>query len=224
METSEARQIASPQSLSGAALGGLLFGSGMVLARGAPAACSSCRRPETCVPCSPAWSSRSWRRRACAVSSLPLRESLASPLTTVSLGGNDLLAMTGLDTMKAVTASGIALVLSIIVATRQKVDAWRSTAAFHGRLMVPGRMAVHAHDARYRLRADHDELAHLHRPVRRHVDAVPHPARLDDGFRRRPCTGRLHRRLPRRLADTASWNCRAFMTANRCAAICSARR
>jgi uncharacterized membrane protein YedE/YeeE len=34
LATSEARQIASPQSLSGAALGGLLFGSGMVLARG----------------------------------------------------------------------------------------------------------------------------------------------------------------------------------------------
>ena len=31
---SEARQLASPQSLSGAALGGLMFGSGMILARG----------------------------------------------------------------------------------------------------------------------------------------------------------------------------------------------
>ena len=34
---SEARQIASPQSLSGALVGGLIFGTGMVLARG----CSS---------------------------------------------------------------------------------------------------------------------------------------------------------------------------------------
>ncbi|MEO9525863.1 MAG: YeeE/YedE thiosulfate transporter family protein, partial [Roseibium sp.] len=34
VQASEARQLASPQSLSGALLGGLMFGAGMVLARG----------------------------------------------------------------------------------------------------------------------------------------------------------------------------------------------
>lgn len=34
LDVGEARQLASPQSLSGAAIGGLLFGSGMILARG----------------------------------------------------------------------------------------------------------------------------------------------------------------------------------------------
>jgi uncharacterized membrane protein YedE/YeeE len=137
LSTREARQIASPQSLSGAAIGGLLFGSGMVLARG----CAS-----RLLVLSATGNLRALLSglvfAVVAQASLrgflaPLRESLASPLTTVSLGGNDLLAMTGLDTMKAVTASGIALVLSIIVATRQKVDAWRSTAAFLVGMMVP---------------------------------------------------------------------------------------
>ncbi len=34
VQANEARQLASPQSLSGALLGGLMFGTGMVLARG----------------------------------------------------------------------------------------------------------------------------------------------------------------------------------------------
>ena len=57
----ETRQLASPQSLSGAALGGLLFGVGMVLARG----CSCFRPPETCAPCSRGWSSPWSPRPAC---------------------------------------------------------------------------------------------------------------------------------------------------------------
>lgn len=137
VETSEARQIASPQSLSGAAIGGLLFGSGMVLARG----CAS-----RLLVLSATGNLRALLSglvfAVVAQASLrgflsPLREALARPLTTVTTGGNDLLTMTGLDTIKATTAAGIALILSVIVATRQKVDAWRAFAAFLVGMMVP---------------------------------------------------------------------------------------
>lgn len=137
VETSEARQIASPQSLSGAALGGLLFGSGMILARG----CAS-----RLLVLSATGNLRALLSglvfAVVAQASLrgflsPLREELARPLTTVATSGNDLLAMTGLDTIKAATAAGIALVLSVIVATRQKVNAWRAFAACMVGLMVP---------------------------------------------------------------------------------------
>ncbi|QKV17574.1 YeeE/YedE family protein [Oricola thermophila] len=137
LTTSEARQIASPQSLSGAAIGGLLFGSGMILARG----CAS-----RLLVLSATGNLRALLSglvfAVVAQASLrgflsPAREALARPLTTVSTGGNDLLAMTGLDTVKAATAAGIALILSVIVATRQKVDAWRATAAFLVGLAIP---------------------------------------------------------------------------------------
>lgn len=135
--TSEARQIASPQSLSGAAIGGLLFGSGMVLARG----CAS-----RLLVLSATGNLRALLSglvfAVVAQASLrgflsPLREALARPLTTVSTGGNDLLAMTHLDTIQAATAAFIATVLAVITATRQRVDAWRSAAAFGVGLMIP---------------------------------------------------------------------------------------
>jgi len=137
LSTGEARQIASPQSLSGAAIGGLLFGSGMVLARG----CAS-----RLLVLSATGNLRALLSglvfAVVAQASLrgflsPLREALARPLTTVTTGGNDLLAMTGLDTVKAVTAAGIALILSVIVATRQNVNAWRAVMAFLVGMMVP---------------------------------------------------------------------------------------
>ncbi|MFZ2103215.1 MAG: YeeE/YedE family protein [Oricola sp.] len=137
LATSEARQIASPQSLSGAALGGLMFGAGMVLARG----CAS-----RLLVLSATGNLRALLSglvfAVVAQASLrgflsPLREALAQPLTTVATGGNDLLAMTGLNTIQAMTAAFIAAVLAVITATRQRVDAWRSIAAFGVGLMVP---------------------------------------------------------------------------------------
>lgn len=137
LNTSEARQIASPQSLSGAAFGGLLFGSGMILARG----CAS-----RLLVLSATGNLRALLSglvfAVVAQASLhgflsPLREALARPLTTIVIGGNDLLAMTHLDTVQAVTAAGIALVLSVIVATRQHVNPWRAAAAFMVGMMVP---------------------------------------------------------------------------------------
>jgi len=85
----EARQLASPQSLSGAAIGGLLFGAGMVLARG----CSS-----RLLVLSATGNLRALLSglvfAVVAQASLhgflsPLRDALAAPLTTLSIGSND---------------------------------------------------------------------------------------------------------------------------------------
>ncbi|WP_223475232.1 YeeE/YedE family protein [Oricola indica] len=137
LATTEARQIASPQSLSGAALGGLLFGSGMVLARG----CAS-----RLLVLSATGNLRSLLSglvfAVVAQASLrgflsPVRETLARPLTTVSTGGNDLLVMTGLNTTQAASAGAIALILAVITATWSRAGAWRTFAAFLVGLMVP---------------------------------------------------------------------------------------
>lgn len=137
ISTSEARQIASPQSLSGAALGGLLFGSGMVLARG----CAS-----RLLVLSATGNLRALLSglvfAVVAQASLrgflsPLREALARPLTTATTGGNDLLAMMHLDQIQAASLAAIALLLAIMTATWSRAGAWVTVSAFIVGLMVP---------------------------------------------------------------------------------------
>lgn len=137
ISTSEARQIASPQSLSGAALGGLLFGSGMVLARG----CAS-----RLLVLSATGNLRALLSglvfAVVAQASLrgflsPLREALARPLTTVTTGGNDLLAMTHLDQIQAASMAAIALILAVMTATWSRAGVWVTISAFFVGLTIP---------------------------------------------------------------------------------------
>lgn len=51
LDVSQARQLATTGSLSGALIGGLLFGIGMILARGCSSACWSWRLTETSAHC-----------------------------------------------------------------------------------------------------------------------------------------------------------------------------
>jgi len=137
MVTSEARQIASPQSLTGAALGGLLFGTGMVLARG----CAS-----RLLVLSATGNLRALLSglvfAVVAQASLrgflsPLREALARPLTTTATGGNDLMAMVHLDSTQTASAAVIALLLAAMTATWSRSRPWIIFSAFIVGLMVP---------------------------------------------------------------------------------------
>ncbi|TCD11961.1 YeeE/YedE family protein [Oricola cellulosilytica] len=137
LATQEARQIASPQSLSGAALGGLLFGCGMILARG----CAS-----RLLVLSATGNLRALLSglvfAIVAQASLrgflaPVRESLARPLTTASTGGNDLLALTGIDSATALRLSLAAALVALILATWRRVGGRVTVAAFCVGLMIP---------------------------------------------------------------------------------------
>ncbi len=119
---SEARQIASPQSLSGALLGGLMFGTGMVLARG----CSS-----RLLVLSATGNLRALLSglvfAVFAQASLkgflsPLREAIAGSMTTLSIGGNDLLVFSRLDEMSALLITGLAAIAAIVVAMIRKLN------------------------------------------------------------------------------------------------------
>lgn len=148
----EARQLASPQSLSGAAIGGLMFGTGMVLARG----CAS-----RLLVLSATGNLRAFLSglvfAVVAQASLhgvlsPARETLAGGLTTVSFGGNDLLAFAGFS-----REAGLAFVLfwfagSIMLISRSKIRAWTGIAALLTGLAIPaawwftGQLAAQAFD------------------------------------------------------------------------------
>lgn len=109
-DTSEARQIASPQSLSGAAIGGLMFGAGMVLARG----CASRLLVLTATGNLRALLS-GLVFAVVAQASLygvlaPLRESIARGLVTSPNGGNDLLQYAGVSPG---VATGLAVAAAI---------------------------------------------------------------------------------------------------------------
>ena len=134
---SEARQIASPQSLSGAALGGLMFGTGMVLARG----CAS-----RLLVLSATGNLRALLSglvfAVVAQASLrgilqPVREWLAAGFVTNEIGGNDLLAFAGASTGWAIAFAILWLAAGIVVATRVRVAAWQAIAAFLTGLVIP---------------------------------------------------------------------------------------
>ncbi len=134
---SEARQLASPQSLSGAALGGLMFGSGMVLARG----CAS-----RLLVLSATGNLRALLAglvfAVVAQASLrgflrPVRESAASLFTTTHIGGNDLLAFLGAATPLALGFAGLWLAAGLFVAISARAGWWRSLAAIGTGLAIP---------------------------------------------------------------------------------------
>lgn len=129
----EARQLASPQSLSGALLGGLMFGAGMVLARG----CAS-----RLLVLSATGNLRALLSglvfAVVAQASLrgvfsPAREWVAGHATTVSTGGNDLIVLSGIDPRIAVLIACVATVTSVATAIYAGLAPWRMlTAAIVG--------------------------------------------------------------------------------------------
>jgi uncharacterized membrane protein YedE/YeeE len=137
IHTSEARQIASPQSLSGAAIGGLMFGAGMVLARG----CAS-----RLLVLSATGNLRALLSglvfAVFAQASLrgflsPLREAVATPLNTTATGGNDLLAFAGWSTGAALAMSLAAVGGALALAFVRATGVWRSLAALLTGLAIP---------------------------------------------------------------------------------------
>lgn len=133
----EARQLASPQSLSGAAIGGLLFGAGMVLARG----CSS-----RLLVLSATGNLRALLSglvfAVVAQASLhgflsPLREALAAPLTTITIGSNDLLTLSGVSGSAAGVAVAVGFVASIGLAIWRRIGLWTALTALGVGACIP---------------------------------------------------------------------------------------
>jgi len=133
----EARQLASPQSLSGAAIGGLMFGAGMVLARG----CSS-----RLLVLSATGNLRALLSglvfAVVAQASLhgflaPVRDALAAPLTTLSIGSNDLLVMSGISNQVAFSLVVTGLLASLSLAAWRKIGVWKTIAAFSVGACIP---------------------------------------------------------------------------------------
>ncbi|WP_373505702.1 YeeE/YedE family protein [Aestuariivirga sp.] len=136
-DLAEARQLASPQSLSGAAIGGLMFGAGMVLARG----CAS-----RLLVLSATGNLRALLSglvfAVVAQASLrgflqPVREWMASRLTTGQIGGNDLIAFTGVSQSIAIAFAAMWLLAGVAVAIRARAGTWRSAAAIGVGLSIP---------------------------------------------------------------------------------------
>lgn len=136
-DLNEARQLASPQSLSGALVGGLMFGAGMVLARG----CSS-----RLLVLAATGNLRSLLSglvfAVVAQASLHgflsrFRENVAGWFTTADIGGNDLLAFAGVGWGGAVAFASIWLAAAVFFAWRSAAG-WRiSGAALLAGLAVP---------------------------------------------------------------------------------------
>lgn len=133
----EARQLASPQSLSGAAIGGLMFGTGMVLARG----CSS-----RLLVLSATGNLRALLSglvfAVVAQASLhgflsPLRDALATPLTTLSIGSNDLLVLSSVSEQTALGLVLAGLAASLFLALWRKVGIWKTAASFAVGACIP---------------------------------------------------------------------------------------
>ncbi|MEP3430284.1 MAG: YeeE/YedE family protein [Roseibium sp.] len=137
IQAQEARQLASPQSLSGAAIGGLLFGVGMVLARG----CAS-----RLLVLSATGNLRALLSglvfAVIAQASLrgvfkPLREWLAGLWTTADIGGNDLVAHLGMSFWMILGLGLVWLATGVLIAARAKMKLWQALAACLAGLVIP---------------------------------------------------------------------------------------
>ncbi len=123
-DASQARQIAARGSLSGAAIGGALFGMGMILARGCSsrllvlAAQGNLRSVMSglvfAVTAQASWTG--------ALS--PLRETLAGWWTVEGGVARDLIARTGMGHGGALLFGGVWLAAAVFWARRQKVPTW----------------------------------------------------------------------------------------------------
>ncbi|WP_417689235.1 YeeE/YedE family protein [Roseibium sp.] len=137
LETQEARQLASPQSLSGAAIGGLMFGAGMVLARG----CAS-----RLLVLSATGNLRALLSglvfAVMAQASLrgilqPFRGWIAGWWTTADIGGNDLIALTGFSEAAAIAFGALWFTAGLVIAVYAKAPKWQMVAAGLAGLAIP---------------------------------------------------------------------------------------
>ncbi len=137
VQANEARQLASPQSVSGALLGGLMFGTGMVLARG----CAS-----RLLVLSATGNLRALLSglvfAVVAQASLrglltPLREWIAGLWTTVDTGGNDLTAQLGLTPAITISFAVLWFLAGLFFAWRVRKSVWQLAAACGAGLAIP---------------------------------------------------------------------------------------
>ncbi|WP_346895937.1 YeeE/YedE family protein [uncultured Roseibium sp.] len=137
VQASEARQLASPQSLSGAAIGGLLFGSGMILARG----CAS-----RLLVLSATGNLRALLSglvfAVMAQASLrgiltPAREWVAGWWTTADIGGNDLMAFLSMSFTITILLSLMWLAAGVFFAFKSRAPLWQMIAGLGTGLTIP---------------------------------------------------------------------------------------
>jgi uncharacterized protein len=137
VDANETRQLASPQSLSGALIGGLMFGTGMVLARG----CAS-----RLLVLSATGNLRALLSglvfAVFAQASLygilrPARDWLSGLWTTVDVGGNDLTSHLGISAGGAYLFGSLWLMAGLALAWRNRNSVWQTVAAVGAGLAVP---------------------------------------------------------------------------------------
>lgn len=133
----ETRQLASPQSLSGALVGGLMFGTGMVMARG----CAS-----RLLILSATGNLRALLSglvfAVVAQASLygalqPARDWLSGLWTTAEVGGNNLTQHLGLSSASVYLFGGMWLAAGLFLTWRNRSSIWRTLAAVGAGLAVP---------------------------------------------------------------------------------------
>lgn len=133
----ETRQLASPQSLSGAAIGGLLFGSGMVLARG----CAS-----RLLVLSATGNLRALLSglvfAVIAQASLrgilkPAREWIAGWWTTADIGGNNLMDFLSMSFTVTIGLSLLWLAAGVFFAFKSRAPVWQMIAALLTGCAIP---------------------------------------------------------------------------------------
>ncbi|AKI01451.1 YeeE/YedE family protein (DUF395) [Hoeflea sp. IMCC20628] len=121
----ETRFFSTAQSLSGAIIGGLVFGIGMVLARG----CVS-----RLLVLGASGNLRGvFSIAIIAVTALatysgvlvPLRDSIGSVWSTAAIGDNDLLALTGLDRWTGIALGAVLAIVALGFAIKAKLSLWR---------------------------------------------------------------------------------------------------
>ncbi|MEX3008133.1 YeeE/YedE family protein [Hoeflea sp. TYP-13] len=129
IDVSETRFFSTAQSLSGAAIGGGLFGIGMVLSRGCASrllvlgASGNLRAIfSVLVLTVVAWATFQGPL-------VPLRNSLAGLLSTVSLGTNDFAALTGFN-LSGPLFGAVAAVVAVVVAARTRLSSLLAASGF----------------------------------------------------------------------------------------------
>lgn len=126
LDVAETRFFSTAQSLSGALVGGILFGIGMILARG-------------CVSRLLVLGASGNMRALYSILVVglvglatyagllsPLRDAVGSLLGTGAIGGNDLLASAGLARAAGLAIGIVLVILAVRIAIRSRVSPWRA--------------------------------------------------------------------------------------------------
>ncbi|NNE81804.1 MAG: YeeE/YedE family protein [Silicimonas sp.] len=145
LDISEARQIASRGSLSGAIIGGALFGAGMILARGCASrllVLSGTGNMRALVAGLVVTLVAQASYRGVLA---PLRESIGALWTVEGGDARNLAVLLGLGPTNVLLAAGLGLTASVVLAMRTSVPLSRGVAAFSVGLAVAlGWIATHA--------------------------------------------------------------------------------